>query len=182
LCKISGLGVAVVRRVTGQRICVCLIVVCHHLFSINSMIFYFQKPGGIIALLDEAWWVWCILYCTTCNQKLVNSWFLVMINITCFYIWFMQINIWIDMLLTMVLLFLYPVCISMFPKCTHESFCQKLYEKFKNNKRFSKPKLSRTAFTIQHYAGDVSICWNESFFASALIWINSFQPYGFLYR
>ncbi|KAM0843588.1 hypothetical protein ACQ4PT_057616 [Festuca glaucescens] len=44
----------------------------------------------------------------------------------------------------------------MFPKCTHESFCQKLYEKFKNNKRFSKPKLSRTAFTIQHYAGDVT--------------------------
>uniref|UniRef100_A0ACD5T7Z5 Uncharacterized protein n=1 Tax=Avena sativa TaxID=4498 RepID=A0ACD5T7Z5_AVESA len=44
----------------------------------------------------------------------------------------------------------------MFPKCTHESFCQKLYEKFKNNKRFSKPKLSRTAFTIQHYAGEVT--------------------------
>ncbi|XP_010231102.1 myosin-11 isoform X2 [Brachypodium distachyon] len=44
----------------------------------------------------------------------------------------------------------------MFPKCTHESFSQKLYEKFKNNKRFSKPKLSRTAFTIQHYAGDVT--------------------------
>ncbi|XP_044981103.1 myosin-5-like isoform X2 [Hordeum vulgare subsp. vulgare] len=43
----------------------------------------------------------------------------------------------------------------MFPKCTHESFSQKLYEKFKNNKRFSKPKLSRTAFTIQHYAGEV---------------------------
>lgn len=53
--------------------------------------------------------------------------------------------------------FLYPVCTSMFPKCTHESFSQKLYEKFKNHKRFSKPKLSRTAFTIQHYAGEVSI-------------------------
>uniref|UniRef100_A0A0E0A235 Myosin motor domain-containing protein n=1 Tax=Oryza glumipatula TaxID=40148 RepID=A0A0E0A235_9ORYZ len=44
----------------------------------------------------------------------------------------------------------------MFPKCTHESFSQKLYEKFKNHKRFSKPKLSRTAFTIQHYAGEVT--------------------------
>ncbi|KAL6851666.1 hypothetical protein ACP4OV_020230 [Aristida adscensionis] len=32
----------------------------------------------------------------------------------------------------------------------------KLYEKFKNSKRFSKPKLSRTAFTIQHYAGEVT--------------------------
>ncbi|KAK3134970.1 hypothetical protein QOZ80_5BG0413040 [Eleusine coracana subsp. coracana] len=44
----------------------------------------------------------------------------------------------------------------MFPKCTHESFSQKLYEKFRNNKRFSKPKLSRTSFTIQHYAGEVT--------------------------
>ncbi|KAG8055649.1 hypothetical protein GUJ93_ZPchr0001g33025 [Zizania palustris] len=43
----------------------------------------------------------------------------------------------------------------MFPKSTHETFSQKLYEKFKNHKRFNKPKLSRTAFTIQHYAGDV---------------------------
>lgn len=46
---------------------------------------------------------------------------------------------------------------SMFPKSTHETLSQKLYEKFKNHKRFTKPKLSRTAFTIQHYAGDVSI-------------------------
>jgi len=45
----------------------------------------------------------------------------------------------------------------MFPKSTHETLSQKLYEKFKNHKRFTKPKLSRTAFTIQHYAGDVSI-------------------------
>ncbi|TVU35329.1 hypothetical protein EJB05_17214 [Eragrostis curvula] len=44
----------------------------------------------------------------------------------------------------------------MFPKSTHETFSQKLYEKFKNHKRFTKPKLSRTAFTIQHYAGDVT--------------------------
>ncbi|WVZ69084.1 hypothetical protein U9M48_017928 [Paspalum notatum var. saurae] len=61
--------------------------------------FYVQKPGGIIALLDEA---------------------------------------------------------CMFPKSTHETLSQKLYEKFKNHKRFTKPKLSRTAFTIQHYAGDVT--------------------------
>ncbi|XP_062219535.1 myosin-17-like isoform X6 [Phragmites australis] len=43
----------------------------------------------------------------------------------------------------------------MFPKSTHETLSQKLYEKFKSHKRFAKPKLSRTAFTIQHYAGDV---------------------------
>ncbi|XP_042488470.1 myosin-17-like [Macadamia integrifolia] len=44
----------------------------------------------------------------------------------------------------------------MFPKSTHETFAQKLYTTFKSNKRFIKPKLSRTDFTISHYAGDVT--------------------------
>nr|DAD44342.1 TPA_asm: hypothetical protein HUJ06_002572 [Nelumbo nucifera] len=44
----------------------------------------------------------------------------------------------------------------MFPKSTHETFAQKLYQTFKNNKRFIKPKLSRTGFTISHYAGEVA--------------------------
>ncbi|KAK1298084.1 hypothetical protein QJS10_CPB14g01384 [Acorus calamus] len=44
----------------------------------------------------------------------------------------------------------------MFPKSTHETFAQKLYQTFKNNKRFIKPKLSRTDFTISHYAGEVA--------------------------
>lgn len=44
----------------------------------------------------------------------------------------------------------------MFPKSTHETFAQKLYQTFNNHKRFSKPKLSRTDFTIVHYAGDVT--------------------------
>ncbi|XP_077250914.1 myosin-8-like isoform X2 [Tasmannia lanceolata] len=44
----------------------------------------------------------------------------------------------------------------MFPRSTHETFAQKLYQMFKNHKRFSKPKLSRTDFTICHYAGDVT--------------------------
>ncbi|KAJ6742734.1 MYOSIN [Salix viminalis] len=43
----------------------------------------------------------------------------------------------------------------MFPKSTHETFAQKLYQTFKTNKRFIKPKLSRTSFTISHYAGEV---------------------------
>ncbi|XP_048602460.1 myosin-17 isoform X1 [Brassica napus] len=58
-----------------------------------------QKPGGVIALLDEA---------------------------------------------------------CMFPKSTHETFAQKLYQTFKNSKRFTKPKLSRTSFAISHYAGEVT--------------------------
>ncbi|KAI3763350.1 hypothetical protein L1987_53804 [Smallanthus sonchifolius] len=37
---------------------------------------------------------------------------------------------------------------SIFPKSTHETFAQKLYQTFPKNKRFIKPKLSRTSFTI----------------------------------
>lgn len=44
----------------------------------------------------------------------------------------------------------------MFPKSTHETFSQKLYQTFPKNKRFIKPKLSRTSFTICHYAGEVN--------------------------
>ncbi|XP_068461753.1 myosin-8-like [Phaseolus vulgaris] len=44
----------------------------------------------------------------------------------------------------------------MFPRSTHETFAEKLYQTFRDNKRFSKPKLSRTDFTINHYAGDVT--------------------------
>ncbi|GMY26957.1 myosin-6-like isoform X1, partial [Fagus crenata] len=44
----------------------------------------------------------------------------------------------------------------MFPRSTHETFAQKLYQTFKDHKRFSKPKLSRSDFTICHYAGDVT--------------------------
>ncbi|CDP07639.1 unnamed protein product [Coffea canephora] len=43
----------------------------------------------------------------------------------------------------------------MFPKSTHETFAQKMYQTYKAHKRFSKPKLARTDFTINHYAGDV---------------------------
>ncbi|KAL6535163.1 hypothetical protein OROMI_026537 [Orobanche minor] len=44
----------------------------------------------------------------------------------------------------------------MFPRSTHETFAEKLYQTFKDHKRFLKPKLSRTDFTICHYAGDVT--------------------------
>ncbi|KAJ1417512.1 P-loop containing nucleoside triphosphate hydrolase [Sesbania bispinosa] len=43
----------------------------------------------------------------------------------------------------------------MFPKSTHETFSQKLYQTFKDHKRFIKPKLARSDFTIVHYAGEV---------------------------
>lgn len=44
----------------------------------------------------------------------------------------------------------------MFPRSTYETFANKLYQTFKNHKRFNKPKLSRSDFTICHYAGDVT--------------------------
>ncbi|KAL3577956.1 hypothetical protein D5086_019460 [Populus alba] len=44
----------------------------------------------------------------------------------------------------------------MFPRLTHETFAEKLYQTFKDHKRFSKPKLARIDFTICHYAGDVT--------------------------
>ncbi|XP_027368060.1 myosin-9 [Abrus precatorius] len=43
----------------------------------------------------------------------------------------------------------------MFPKSTHETFAQKLYQTFKDHKRFIKPKLTRSDFTVVHYAGEV---------------------------
>ncbi|KAG4959318.1 hypothetical protein JHK87_035951 [Glycine soja] len=43
----------------------------------------------------------------------------------------------------------------MFPKSTHETFSQKLYQTFKDHKRFIKPKLTRSDFTVVHYAGEV---------------------------
>lgn len=53
---------------------------------------------------------------------------------------------------------------SMFPKSTHETFSQKLYQTFKSHKRFIKPKLSRTDFAIAHYAGEViRMIWFEFF-------------------
>lgn len=44
----------------------------------------------------------------------------------------------------------------MFPKSTNETFATKLFQQYRNHKRLSKPKLARTDFTINHYAGDVS--------------------------
>jgi len=43
----------------------------------------------------------------------------------------------------------------MFPRSTHETFAEKLYQTFKDHKRFTKPKLAKTDFTVCHYAGDV---------------------------
>ncbi|KAL2340088.1 hypothetical protein Fmac_008028 [Flemingia macrophylla] len=65
------------------------------------------------------------------------------------YIEFVDNQDVLDLIEKIVLLIL---C-SMFPRSTHETFAEKLYQTFKDNKGFSKPKLSRTDFTIKHYAG-----------------------------
>ncbi|KHN03859.1 Myosin-J heavy chain [Glycine soja] len=72
----------------------CLVYTDTHYLIDGSL----EKPGGIIALLDEA---------------------------------------------------------CMFPKSTHETFSQKLYQTFKDHKRFIKPKLARSDFSVVHYAGEV---------------------------
>ncbi|KAJ4835408.1 hypothetical protein Tsubulata_031610 [Turnera subulata] len=46
--------------------------------------------------------------------------------------------------------------LDLIEKSTHETFAQKMYQTYKAHKRFSKPKLARTDFTINHYAGDVT--------------------------
>lgn len=51
----------------------------------------------------------------------------------------------------------FSISCSMFPKSTHETFAQKMYQTYKGHKRFSKPKLARTDFNINHYAGDVCV-------------------------
>lgn len=61
----------------------------------------------------------------------------------------------------------------MFPKATHETFAQKMYQTYKGHKRFSKPKLARTDFTINHYAGDV-----REFFISTTIQLKTIK-FGF---
>ena len=63
----------------------------------------------------------------------------------------------------------YFVCFcSMFPRSTHDTFAQKLYQTFKDHKRFSKPKLAQTDFTICHYAGDVSFLHNMDLLPNCL--------------
>ncbi|CAN7055586.1 unnamed protein product [Brassica oleracea var. botrytis] len=56
----------------------------------------------------------------------------------------------------------------MFPRSTHDTFAQKLYQTFKDHKRFSKPKLAQTDFTICHYAGDVSFLHNMDLLPNCL--------------
>lgn len=90
-----------------------------------------QKPGGIIALLDEAWYV-CI--------RIVTS------PILFFFLFSHFLVSWNVFIL---------ISCSMFPRSTHGTFAEKLYQTFRDHKRFSKPKLSPTDFTIHHYAGDV---------------------------
>lgn len=50
-----------------------------------------------------------------------------------------------------------PLC----RQATHEDFANKLYgaPSVSDSKRFSKPKLSRTDFTIDHYAGERRVQW-----------------------
>jgi len=69
----------------------------------------------------------------------------------------------------------------MFPKSTHETFSNKLYQTFKVHKRFIKPKLSRTDFTIAHYAGEVSYIDKTSVVYACMMWIAAALRLSFSY-
>ena len=135
-----------------------------NVYSHYPFIYFFISKvqcSYLLSLCSETWWNYC-----------TSWWSLVSLNLLyCIYFCF-----WINFSNGFFLV--YSLCTSMFPKCTHESFSQKLYEKFKNNKRFSKPKLSRTAFTIQHYAGEVRILHNIAFLSVHLV---EYIPLNFMF-
>ena len=114
-----------------------------------------QKPGGIISLLDEAWYAAiiyvCLLFSASIFDHVIIEFLLGFLD--SFHVYVPLPSVVDELTLTH---FCLVVSCSMFPKSTHETFAQKLYQTFKNNKRFIKPKLSRTDFTISHYAGEVN--------------------------
>lgn len=133
-----------------------------------------QKPGGIISLLDETWYE--NFFTITVTLKQCCIWINVFPNsVSCSYVMLMKCNVFFLISLHSWHFLLY----SMFPKSTHETFAQKLYQTFKDHKRFVKPKLARTEFTIVHYAGEVS--YESSFLPvkslSLCIWALLFHEY-----
>lgn len=86
-----------------------------------------QKPIGIIALLDEAWYKIC-----PCNFSSLFSFWNYGYNMS--LSWFIH------------------HC-SMFPKSTHQTFTNKLFQNFRGHPRLEKAKFYETDFTISHYAG-----------------------------
>lgn len=90
-----------------------------------------QKPIGIIALLDEAWY---------------NTNSLLSIGVRCSFV----------LCCLFILLLIFYSC-SMFPKSTHETFSNKLFQNFRTHPRLEKEKFSETDFTISHYAGKVCL-------------------------
>lgn len=67
------------------------------------------------------------------------------------------------MLLQKLLLPLFLILISyacsMFPKSTHETFSNKLFQNFRSHQRLEKAKFSETDFTMSHYAGKAWYYW-----------------------
>jgi len=72
--------------------------------------------------------------------------------------WDLVCNLWISCFVCSPdpLWHCFVLCISMLRNSTHEIFAEKLYQKFKGNPHFSRPKFARSDFTIHHYAGNVS--------------------------
>lgn len=110
-------------------------------------------------LMKHGMWFFLFLLCLI---LMLTCWSLLLLCVTgCGTLYYVIIYILYNFLCS---LFLFISKFSMFPKSTHETFAQKLYQTYVKHKRFQKPKLSRTSFTICHYAGDVSRTFQNTLF------------------
>lgn len=96
-------------------------------------------------------------------------------------IWNLSLVFWLKVILVFVIHIKLALFFSMFPKSTHETFANKLYQTFKVHKRFIKPKLSRTDFTIAHYAGEVWLLEHHKLYSLSSILRLIFSPSYFLF-
>lgn len=79
---------------------------------------------------------------------------------------------------------LYHNICSMFPKSTHETFSNKLFQNFRSHRRLEKAKFSETDFTISHYAGKVFVlCKMYPLLTSSysLLYINTHCLFAFFF-